>query len=194
MALDRVFEGIFDDENQLKTSLISILPKVNGDMNDPETLQYAFGLKINEIKTKTEQKKLVAFINRRLKELKLVLKRIVKDNREIVDFDDSVKIMKTQVMVPLYELYDYDGKLLLRSNKIEVGYSGAYYYYDMRSDEFVAIGFDIESKSIKETLRSKTENDLLLAFERKDKGIRFGFKKVPNIPKDFKYDEDESKE
>ncbi|MHA8073374.1 hypothetical protein ACRZ9O_02470 [Aquirufa sp. HETE-40SA] len=184
-------EDFYSDDTETRKALVSILPKVKGDLNDEETFQFAFGIKINEYKTKAELKKAQNAEKKRIKELNLVLNRILKSDRKILCFDDSVKIMKTEYLAPVQELYDYNGKMILRSPLIEMGYNGAYYYYDVISNEFVTVYYDDKSNILKEIFRKNTENDLLLELERKDKGKRFGFSKVPNIPKGFKYDLDE---
>lgn len=192
MEQNEKLEDLFLTEEELKQSLINILPKVKGDMNDEETLKFAYGVKIQDFKTKADLKKAKSTENKRLKDLSLVLNRILKSNRNIFSFDDTVKVMKTEFFAPVQELYDYDGKLIIRSPRIEMGFSGAYYYYDVRSNEFVSIHYNEKTKVVTEISRKTTENDLLLEFEKKDKGRRFGFSKVPNIPTEFEYDtEDE---
>ncbi len=192
MEQNEKLEDLFLTEEELKQSLINILPKVKGDMNDEETLKFAYGVKIQDFKTKADLKKAKSTENKRLKDLSLVLNRILKSNRNILSFDDTVKVMKTEFFAPVQELYDYDGKLIIRSPRIEMGFSGAYYYYDVRSNEFVSIHYNEKTKVVTEISRKTTENDLLLEFEKKDKGRRFGFSKVPNIPTEFEYDtEDE---
>lgn len=194
MEQNERLEDLFLTEEELKKSLISMFPKVKGDMNDEKTLKFAYGIKIQDFKTKADLKKVKSTESKRLKDLTLVLNRILKSNRKILSFDDSVKVMKTEFFAPVQELYDYDGKLIIRSPRIEMGYSGAYYYYDVRSNEFVAIHYNEKTKVVTEILRKNTENELLLEFERKDKGRRFGFSRVPIIPEGFQYDTEDSVE
>ncbi len=184
-------EDLFLNEDESRKVLNSILPKVKGDLNDEETFKFAFGLKMKDYKTKAEQNKVRRFESKTLKTLNLVLKRILKSKSKILCFDDTTKVMKTEFLAPVQELLNYDGDILIRSPRIEMGYSGAYYYYDVRSNEYVLAHYNEKTKVLKNMLRKDTENELLLELERKDKGTRFGFKKIPIIPQGFVYDSDE---
>ena len=177
---------LFGINQSFKEIMKPILPKVKGDLNNDATFEVALKVKSDASKSKLDLKKQLKAHIKTIKKLESLLESKMIKNRKILNYDESQKILMTEHLVPFQEIYDFKGNLIARSNYIEMGLFG-FYFYDFDNEEFVAMGYKEDSKKFEVSIRRKTENDLLLEFERLDKGRRLGFKKVPAIPKDFKY-------
>lgn len=178
--------NFFGTDQTFREVMSPLLPKVKGDIKDDTTFELALKVKNNALNSKLDFKKKLKLHIKTIKKLESLLESKKINNRKILNYDESQKILRTEHLVPIQEIYDFEGNLIVRSNYIQMGLFG-FYFYDFEKDEFVAMGFKEDSRKFEVSIKRKTENELLLEFERRDKGHRFGFKRMPQIPKDFTY-------